>query len=255
MYTSDYTIIHPCPNTKKGLKYLLAIDDTAYPAAHPPVNHHGGAMKQKIVFIGNSIVAGYPWSKSKSFPGIVRAALKGASEEIPQPAFGKNTGFEVINKGVNGDTTTGILNRFPEDVISHNPDLVFILTGTNDFIYRDATPQEAMANLKTMTALVDECGGKTVLLTPLPVDSGKAEVMWMAGCGISYPAVNRDLDAIAELIRNSGIAYVDLSNAFREYISSFDDPDLVYLDGIHPMPDGHVFIAKTILDYLAKEYE
>ena len=212
-------------------------------------------MKKKIVFIGNSIVAGYPWSKGKSFPSIIRRALKGDCEEIPQPAFARSLGFEIVNKGVNGDTTAGILGRFRDDVLDHSPELVFIMTGTNDFIYRDATPREAMDNLVQMAKLVEASGGKTVLLTPIPVDAGKAELMWMAGCGISYTAVNRDIAELSELIAQSGIDYLDLGGAFAEYASGFDDPDLVYLDGIHPMPEGHVFIAETIIDYLKEEFE
>ncbi|MGN0702400.1 MAG: SGNH/GDSL hydrolase family protein [Lentihominibacter sp.] len=212
-------------------------------------------MKKKLVFIGNSIVAGYPWSKGKSFPSVVRRALKGDSEEIPRPAFAENLGFEIINKGVNGDTTAGILGRFREDVLDHSPDLAFIMTGTNDFIYRDATPREAMANLMQMARMLDDSGGRAVLLTPIPVDAGKAQLMWMAGCGISYPAVNRDIAELSELIAESGVSYLDLGGAFAGYASAFDDPDLVYLDGIHPMPEGHVFMAETIIDYLKKEFE
>ena len=53
-------------------------------------------MKRKIIFIGNSIVNGFPYSRGKSFPGLVRAALKDG-----------RAGFhaEIINKGNNGETT------------------------------------------------------------------------------------------------------------------------------------------------------
>ena len=100
-------------------------------------------MKKKVIFIGNSIVAGYPWSKGKSFASILRRILKG--EEITfskgdktvlltQPDFAKNTGFDIVNKGVNGDTTAGIAARFETDVLQGEPDHGDFLTGTNDFI-------------------------------------------------------------------------------------------------------------------------
>ena len=118
-------------------------------------------MKQKLIFIGNSIVAGYPWNKSKSFVSVLRRALKGDAAagsssaaggapvnedvlvktadreftvdciDLSTPAFAKATGFDLINKGVNGDTTEGILRRFKSDVMDHEPNMVFILTGTN----------------------------------------------------------------------------------------------------------------------------
>ena len=214
-------------------------------------------MKKKIVFIGNSIVAGYPWSKGKSFVSQVRNALKGdvpAADGqgivLPQPDFTKATGFEVLNKGINGDTTAGILGRFTQDVINHQPDMVFVLTGTNDFIYRDASPEEAFANLEFMAKLCDSIGASCIHITPIPVDAGKAEFMWMAGCGISYPAVNRDIDRLSDMIRNSGRPYLDLNKLYPEFVKEKGDVDLAYMDGIHPMPEGYTFIAKQVLSFM-----
>lgn len=196
-------------------------------------------MKYKMIFIGNSIVAGYPWSKGKSFTGFLRKSWTD-----------NNIGLDIINKGVNGDSTAGIRDRFNADVLAHDPDVVFFLTGTNDFIYRDATPAEAFANLEEMAALADDAGTVPVYITPLPVDAGKAEFMWLAGCGISYDAVNRDIAAFAKLIRESGRLFVDMTSLYRAYADSLGDPDLAYLDGIHPMPDGQAFIAEEILKFI-----
>lgn len=212
-------------------------------------------MKKKVIFIGNSIVAGYPWSKGKSFPSLIRRALKGELPEIPQPAFAKNTGLDIINKGINGDTTRGILSRFTADVMDHEPDMVFFLTGTNDFIYREAGPEDAFANLQLMAKMLDEAGAKAVYITPLPVDAGKAGFMWMAGMGISYDAVNRDIEKLAQLIRESGRPYVDLTERYPEFIDSVGDADLAYMDGIHPMPDGQIFIARQVIDFLEEELD
>jgi len=216
-------------------------------------------MKKKAIFIGNSIVAGYPWSKGKSFTSNLRRVLKGeevsyirGSEEVvlKQPAFAKNTGFEIVNKGVNGDTTAGIAERFHADVLAGEPNHVYFLTGTNDFIFREAPPAEAFENLQRMAVTAENCGITPVYITPLPVDAGKAECMWMAGFGISYDAVNRDVDDFSEMIRQSGRLYVDMNAAFAEYAEAFDDVDLVYMDGVHPMPDGHAFIADEVIRFM-----
>ena len=74
--------------------------------------------------------------------------------------------------------------------------------------------------------------------------------MWMAGCGISYPAVNRDIDKLSELIRNSGRPIVDLNRLYPEFVSEKGDVDLAYLDGIHPMPEGYTFIAEKVLEFM-----
>lgn len=199
-------------------------------------------MKKKIIFIGNSIVAGYPWNKGKSFPSRVRHAMGDACT--------------VINKGVNGDTTQGILARFETDVIAHNPDIVFILTGTNDFIYRDLTPNEAFQNLRMMAEIAKSNDCEPVFLTPLLVDESKAECMWMVGMGISYPAVNRDVNEFSELIKASGYDFVDLNAEFRHYVAEnfSDSPEDAYLDGLHPMPAGQEYIGDLIVSYLKNKF-
>ena len=211
-------------------------------------------MRKKIIFIGNSIVAGYPWGKSKSFTGVLRRMLKDGVDNSGLPIeFAKSTGFDLINKGVNGDTTSGIAARFEQDVLSHKPDLVFYHTGANDFIYREATPEEAFANLQTLAERSDQEGIETVYITPVPVDAGKAGYMWLAGCGISYDAVNRDLETFSEMLKSTGRPFVDMNQIYRQFIETLGDVDLAYLDGVHPTPAGHEFIAEQILDLIEKE--
>jgi lysophospholipase L1-like esterase len=211
-------------------------------------------MRKKIIFIGNSIVAGYPWGKSKSFTGVLRRMLKDGVDNSGLPIeFAKSTGFDLINKGVNGDTTSGIAARFEQDVLSHKPDLVFYHTGANDFIYREATPEEAFANLQTLAERSDQEGIETVYITPVPVDAGKAGYMWLAGCGISYDAVNRDLETFSEMLKSTGRPFVDMNQLYRQFIETLGDVDLAYLDGVHPTPAGHEFIAEQILDLIEKE--
>ena len=211
-------------------------------------------MRKKIIFIGNSIVAGYPWGKGKSFTGVLRRMLKDGVAGNGEPiAFAKSTGFDLINKGVNGDTTSGIAARFEEDVLSHKPDMVFYHTGANDFIFREASPEEAFANLQSMAERADEERITSIYMTPVPVDAGKAEYMWLAGCGVSYDAVNRDLADFSEMLRSSGRLYVDINRLYQDFVEEIGDVDLAYLDGVHPTPAGHEFIAGKILDLIERE--
>ncbi|MGZ4936466.1 MAG: GDSL-type esterase/lipase family protein, partial [Halobacteriota archaeon] len=63
---------------------------------------------QKIVCIGDSITRTWP--------------------EILQQRLG--AGWTVIDKGVGGDTTAGMLSRFNADVIANHPQFVVICAGT-----------------------------------------------------------------------------------------------------------------------------
>ncbi len=211
-------------------------------------------MKKKIVFIGNSIVNGYPFSRGRSFPGIVRTGLK---EGTPADEFSRRGfGFDVINKGVDGETITGIMERLDRDVIAHNPDLVFVLTGTNDFIYRENTPEEAFAGLKEIKKRLGEThpNATLVYMTPLPIDAAKAEAMWLVGLGIAYGAVRKQLDMLSDIIRNSGEHFVDTNRLYAEYIAGLDDPETAYVDGIHPQQQGQQFIADCVLNWMRENY-
>jgi lysophospholipase L1-like esterase len=62
-----------------------------------------------IVFVGDSLTDGARWDEL--FPGL-----------------------PVKNRGINADTTSGVLNRVG-DILSGNPAAVFLLIGTNDLVW------------------------------------------------------------------------------------------------------------------------
>ena len=185
-------------------------------------------MKKKLVFIGNSIVNGFPYDQKLCFVSLVRRA----------------TGYDVINKGINGETTSDILARFDRDVLASEPDAVFIMTGTNDFIYGQTSVEQAFENLKKMEfmALNNARSITPIFITPLPVDAAMASKMWIAGA--DYDNVNQCLTELAEAIRSSGNEFIDLNKLYRECGK--------YHDGIHPLPEGHRFIADVVSDYIKR---
>ena len=192
-------------------------------------------MRKKIVFIGNSIVAGYPWGKGKSFTGVLRRMLKDGVDGSGEPiSFAKSTGFE-------------------QDVLAHKPGMVFYHTGANDFIYREAAPEEAFENLENLAKQADAEGITSIYITPVPVDAGKAGYMWLAGCGISYDAVNRDLKNFSEMLKGTGRPFVDMNYLYNDFIADVGDVDLAYLDGVHPTPAGHEFMAQQILNLIEQK--
>jgi lysophospholipase L1-like esterase len=70
----------------------------------------------KIIFFGDSLTQG---TFGISYVDRVAAAL-------PQ--------HQIINKGINGDTSLNLYQRVDEDVIALRPDGVFILVGINDAV-------------------------------------------------------------------------------------------------------------------------
>lgn len=198
-------------------------------------------MKQKLIFIGNSIVNGFPYSRGRSFPGLIRAAI---SEQ--RAGFSAN----VINKGANGETTAQILARFDHDVLDHQPAAACIMTGTNDFIYREAAPDQCLQNLEHMAAKAGQAGIIPVYMTPIFVDPVKAERQWMAGLGIDYEDINRQIQDFADGIRQSGRLVIDLNQAYSDFTGSLEDPGQAYLDGVHPTAEGYQLLAETTMDWI-----
>lgn len=76
------------------------------------LQHH---TDSPVVFLGDSITYGGDWPKL--FPGM-----------------------PVVNRGIGGDTTLGLLNRLDE-VIALEPSTIFLMIGTNDLCYGRPIPQ------------------------------------------------------------------------------------------------------------------
>ena len=74
-----------------------------------------------VIFLGDSITYGGDWSKL--FPDLT-----------------------VDNRGIGGDTTTGLLNRLDE-VIAQKPSKIFLMIGTNDLCYGRSVP-DIVANYR-----------------------------------------------------------------------------------------------------------
>jgi hypothetical protein len=84
--------------------------------------------QQAVVFLGDSITQGWDDRLERSFPGL-----------------------KVVNRGISGDTTRGVLIRLQEDVLAVRPSAVVLLIGTND-LDEHMEPEAIVANLKLIIA-------------------------------------------------------------------------------------------------------
>jgi len=85
----------------------------------------------KIVALGDSLTVGetgfFDSDESVSYPKYLETLAK-------QHLSGLQSGVvvSVLNRGVNGDLTSGMLDRFLRDVVGEKADYVIILGGAND---------------------------------------------------------------------------------------------------------------------------
>jgi lysophospholipase L1-like esterase len=88
--------------------------------------------RHAVVFLGDSITQGWGGGLGAAFPGV-----------------------KVANRGIDGDTSRGVLLRLQEDVLSLDPAAVVLLIGTND-LEEGATPEVVAANLRLILAALEQ---------------------------------------------------------------------------------------------------
>ena len=76
------------------------------------------AQGSTIICFGDSLTRGLGAAPGHDYPSLLAEAL----------------GRDVINAGVNGDTTRDALQRLTADVLARTPQLVIVQFGGNDFL-------------------------------------------------------------------------------------------------------------------------
>ena len=99
-----------------------------------------------VVALGDSLTYGYGATPQTSYPAIL----------------GELTGWQVINAGVNGDTSADVLARSAA-IIAQNPDLVLLGVGGNDVLSR-TEPLTTKANISATIATIKAANIPVVLI-------------------------------------------------------------------------------------------
>lgn len=211
------------------------------PSALPPVDPAllepvlrklASGQRTVIVYLGDSITAGtaapFPFSRR------VDEALR---EHEPRCSL------ETLNAGVPGDTAERGLARVGPDVISRNPDLVFVEFGWNDYKNGISAEKFEAAMSKLVGQLRRETRATVCILTTTHVDVTLAN--W------SSRSRNRILRRIAE---EQGCGLIDLYAAFSHARGNGTSlPDLISADHLHPSEKGQSLIAGEILRHFGIE--
>jgi alpha-L-fucosidase len=183
---------------------------------------HSKSDKYRIVFIGDSIIAG--WNE--------------------QPFFLDNKNF--INRGINGQTTAQILHRFPADVIELKPKCVVVLVGTND-IAQNAGPislAQIQVNFISMIELAKTNAIKIVFCSILPVSS----YYWNPKINPleKIEALNRFLNSNSDSLN---VFYLD----FHSLLSYRNSINIKYFaDGVHPNNLGYSVLSQAFWERLTE---
>jgi lysophospholipase L1-like esterase len=157
------------------------------------------------VMIGDSLTDGAEWKEM--FPGVA-----------------------VANRGVDGDTTAGILRRM-DGIMSARARKAFIMIGINDF-KEGRTVDEVFQDYRSIVSRLEEGGMKVFVQSTLLCNEAKAG--WIACTAIQRKIreLNRRLAGLA----SAKVAYIDI-NAGLSGPEGLR-PDLT-IDGVHLTGEGY----------------
>lgn len=186
----------------------------------------------KLVCIGDSITFGYGVFKKDCWVSLLSNKLQ----------------IEIVNKGVNGDTTAGMLSRSYEDVVSLNPSHVIIMGGCNDFM----CGRQLNMVKDNLEELLKEALSYNIVpivgIEPL-IDAVLAEKKWSGD--VNYNLVNTIEENyrhwIIDFCNKSKIEYIDFHKCFKEALKH-KDPRELYVDGLHPTALGHKLMYQCVID-------
>jgi len=161
--------------------------------------------------------------------------------------------INVVNAGISGDTTSQIISRFLE-VVQQQPDWIICMAGTNDARTHGQSPTKTLVSVeetaKNLAMLrnfaATQTAARWVWMTPTPVIEAQIATDWfLAPFQVVWS--NKDLVAIAEIMRHLADPVVDLQTIF----GNPTNPELLLSDGLHPSLAGQKAIVTTLIEQLS----
>lgn len=153
---------------------------------------------------------------------------------------------KIINKGVNGNTTADMLERFYVDVIESRPTHVIIMGGTNDMLL-DYPVRITIDNITLLIKEAIEYSIIPIIAIQIPCDVKMAEKFWTEST--VYNKVNILLqeyrDFCINFTKQNNLQYIDFYKLYESLSSKYTSKEL-YLDGIHPTALGHSLMSNYI---------
>ncbi len=174
----------------------------------------------EAVFVGDSITEGYDFSEFFS--------------------------SSILNRGISGDTTQGLLCRLNESIFDINADSVFIQIGTND-INRDISPAQTILNYKEILYKVREKlkDKKLYIISVYPVNFNcKAKISRNMVANRKNDDIIFINEKLAELANVFNAIYINVHSKLVDKNGElFSDATT---DGLHLNFEGYKIVTKEL---------
>lgn len=175
------------------------------------------ADRPGILVMGDSLSAGYGMDIAESWPMLLQARIDR-----------ERLGYRVVNASVSGDTTRTALNRLPQALERHRPQVVIISLGGNDGL-RGIPLSEMYDSLLKMVRMSQRQNAQVLLAgVRLPPNYGR---VYIEGFSAVYQQLADETGS--PLVRHV------LANVAEH-------PEWMQTDGLHPNADGQPQILDNI---------
>ena len=199
----------------------------------------------KLFCLGDSLTFGFGVSRSARWTTLLE----------------QKSGWQVVNLGVNGDTTGGMLTRLEPQVLSQINDnagrlssCVLLMGGSND-IFFSGTDAQARANMAAMCQRLMGEGLRPAVGISLPVDCLNAPRQW--GELVDFERAGSVMTGycawLKQFCRTFDLPVVDFA---ADFIDNGEVRHKLFWDGLHPNAEGHRLMAlrmEQALDSLLHE--
>lgn len=174
----------------------------------------------KVLFLGDSITAGYGINQDNAYPYLVRDQLKNEGIDI-----------EVMNASVSGSTSASAASRLKWSLRA-KPQIMLLALGANDGL-RGIKLKSTKENLKKAIQMAKERGIKVIL----------AGMQIPPNYGPEYTTEFKKM--YPDLAKEEGVILVPflIKDVAGQRSLNIDD-------GIHPNEEGHKLIAKTVAPFI-----
>jgi lysophospholipase L1-like esterase len=206
-----------------------------------------------LVHMGDSITYGQYVDPELRWTGLAYRRLD---------AHYRHTGVHILalNRGISGETTRQGLERFPQDVQQHRPDVMTLQFGLNDcncWLTDRGLPrvssQAYEANLQEMIARARTFGARHIILANNhPTLRHRPQLS-----GETFEDANARYSEIARRTAlRTGVTFCDIRDGFRAFSAQeLDEMLLPYPDHLHLSVKGNAHYADIIYPYISQAIE
>jgi lysophospholipase L1-like esterase len=205
-----------------------------------------------ILVFGDSTTYGC-WDKQGGWVQRIRAKL-----DKKNSTMGKQC-ILVYNLGISGDTTTGYVKRFQNEVpirLDKEEENIFIISGGgNDTLYMPKKKKHWVSlkkykqNIRTLIKMARRHSNKIVFTGLSPADQTKVDpIPWHKNGAYRNTYIARYNEAMKKICAEEKVPFLNFYSKLnnKTFISTLKD-------GVHPLDKGHGMMERIVWSFLKKK--